>query len=312
MTRTHAPDYREFIRVSVDLPLNPKLAMIDDPAAGWAYVVALCYCGQNLTDGSFPMPVLLRLAGVDQTIARLLVDVGLWHETGHACDRCPQPMSGMGVVHDYLNHQRSAEEAKTLRDARREAGRKGAATRWADHTNGKSHSNGHGKSHARAMANGWQADGKPMAEVEVEVEIEKEQKKTSSSSSATAEPPRDDVDQLVDRLRDRLLENEFKLPTSFQEWRRHARLLLDRDRRDLNQTLRLIDWATGHHFWMANIRSMGKFRAQYDTLITQARNEYRQGASSPQKPNRVDEWQQLKQTGTDGRALFAITSGEQQ
>ena len=295
------PDYREFIRVSVDLPLNPKLAVIDDPAAGWAYVVALCYCGQNLTDGSFPMPVVLRLAGVDPGVARLLVDVGLWHETGHACERCPQPMSGMG-------HQRSAEEAKTLRDARREAGRKGAASRWADHQDGKSHSNGHGKSHARAMANEWQADGKPMAEVEVEVD----KKKTSSSSSATAEPPRDDVDQLVTRLSDRLRENEFKLPASFHEWRRHARLLLDRDERDLAQALRLIDWATSHHFWMGNIRSMSKFRAQYDTLITQARNEYRQGASSPQPANRVDEWQRLKQTGTDGRALFAITTGEQQ
>lgn len=308
MARAHAPDYREFIRVSVDLPLNPKLAVIDEPAAGWAYVVALCYCGQNLTDGSFPMPVVLRLAGVEPAVARLLLDVGLWHETGHTCERCPQPMSGMGVVHDYLSHQRSAEEAKTLRDARREAGRKGAASRWADHSNGKSHSNGHGKSHARAMANGWQADGKPMAEVEVEVN----KKKTSSSSSATAEPPRDDVEQLVARLRDRLRENEFKLPASFQEWRRHARLLLDRDGRELGQALRLIDWATSHHFWMGNIRSMSKFRAQYDTLITQARNEYRQGASASQPANRVDEWQRLKQTGTDGRALFAITTGEQQ
>lgn len=298
------PDYREFIRVSVDLPLNPKLAVIDEPAAGWAYVVALCYCGQNLTDGSFPMPVVLRLAGVKTTVARLLVDVGLWHETGHTCERCPQPMAGMGVVHDYLAHQRSAEEAKTLRDARRDAGRKGAASRWSSNRDGKRHS----KSHATAMTNGWQGDGETMAEVEVE----EEQKKTSSSSPATAEPPRDDVDQLVACLRDRLRENDFKLPASFQEWRRHARLLLDRDGRDLSQALRLIDWATSHHFWMGNIRSMGKFRAQYDTLITQARNEYRQGASSPQPANRVDEWQRLKQTGTDGRALFAITTGEQQ
>lgn len=106
MARMAPADYREFIRVAVDLPMNPKLAMIDEPAAGWAYVVSLCYCGQNLTDGSFPMPALLRLAGVKTPIARLLIDGGLWHETGHHCERCPQPMKGMGVVHDYLEQVR--------------------------------------------------------------------------------------------------------------------------------------------------------------------------------------------------------------
>lgn len=308
MTRQAPADYREFIRVSVDLPDNPKLAMIDNPAAGWAYVVALCYCGRNLTDGSFPMTPLLRLAGVKRNIANLLIDAGLWHEAGHTCDRCPQPMAGTGIVHDYLIHQRSAEEAKALRDTRREAGLKGAATRWGSNGHGKSHSNGHGKSQASAMANGWQADGKAMAEVEEE---EEEEKKTSSSSSATAEPPRDDVDQLVARLRDRLTENDFKLPASFTDWRRQARLLLDRDHRELGQALRLIDWATSHHFWMGNIRSMGKFRSQYDALLTQARNEYRQHASSPQQStSRTEDWQRLKHTGTDGRALFAITGGD--
>jgi hypothetical protein len=173
MTRIPA-DYREFVRVSVDLPANPKLAMIDNPAAGWAYVVSLCYCGQHLTDGSFPMGVLLRLAGVKPAVAKALIGAGLWHQAGHACDRCPQPMSGTGIVHDYLVHQRSSGEAKALRDARREAGRKGAASRWDSNGDGKSHSNGHSKSHANSEANGtaepWQTDAKPMAEVEVEEE----------------------------------------------------------------------------------------------------------------------------------------------
>jgi hypothetical protein len=242
MARTAPADYREFIRVSVDLPLNPKLAMIDEPAAGWAYVVSLCYCGQNLTDGSFPLSAVLRLAGVKRTVPRLLIDAGLWHETGHDCPRCPQPMAGSAVVHDYLEHQRSAEEARSLRDARREAGRKGAASRWSAKPDGKSHGKSHGNGKApattggalptaesrsrsdngasapasadgqisdysirdaaalggssapratsprmasamaSAMANGWQVDGKSMAEVEVEEELKK---KTSSSSSGT-------------------------------------------------------------------------------------------------------------------------------
>lgn len=307
MARSAPADYREFIRLSVDLPMNPKLAMIDDPAAGWAYVVSLCYCGQNLTDGSFPMGPLLRLAGVEGQVAKMLIVAGLWHETGHTCDRCPQPMAGMGVVHDYLVHQRSADEAKALRDARREAGRRGAASRWSGNGDGKSH----GNSHTDAMANGQQTDGNSMAEVEGEVE--KEQKKKTSSSSPKPEPQRDDVDQLVALLRDRMIANEFRLPKSFTSWRRAARLMLDNDGRDLERSLRLLDWATRHHFWMGVIRSMGKFREQYDGVLVQARNEYRK-ANTPPRDDRIAGWQQFKHapqqpTGTEGRALFALPGG---
>jgi hypothetical protein len=56
-------DYREFVRVSVDLPANPKLAMSNDPAAGWAYVVSLCYCGQHRT-ACAPLAAVLETAGV--------------------------------------------------------------------------------------------------------------------------------------------------------------------------------------------------------------------------------------------------------
>lgn len=99
---------------------------------------------------------------------------------------------------------------------------------------------------------------------------------SSAEANEGAMAERDDVEQLVARLSQRVSENEFKLPAGFVDWQRQARLLLDRDERDLGQALRLIDWATGHHFWAANIRSMGKFRQQYDQLLGQARNEHRQ------------------------------------
>ncbi|RZT87533.1 hypothetical protein EV383_4458 [Pseudonocardia sediminis] len=190
MARSMPADYREFIRLAVDLPDNPKLAMIDDPAASWAYVVSLCYCGRNLTDGAFPLPPLLRQAGVKRAVAKLLIDAGLWHELGHGCDRCPQPMAGMAVVHDYLEHQRSAGEAKSLRDARREAGRRGAASRWSGNSDVKGDGNSHSKCHSNGEASGmatgvadlWHPDGRPMPEGEGEGEEEKEQKKTPSSS----------------------------------------------------------------------------------------------------------------------------------
>uniref|UniRef100_UPI003F828525 hypothetical protein n=1 Tax=Actinosynnema sp. TaxID=1872144 RepID=UPI003F828525 len=122
--RAAAPqDSRAYIRISVDLTLHPKLAELDDPAAGWAYVASLCYSGGSLTDGHFPIAAVIRIAGVDRSIADKLVEQGLWHLPGHDCERCDQPKPGQAVVHDYLQHQRSAEEVRGLSAKRAEAGR---------------------------------------------------------------------------------------------------------------------------------------------------------------------------------------------
>jgi hypothetical protein len=169
MERSEAPaDPRPYVRVSTDLPLNPKLAAIDDPAASWAYVVSLCYCGGSLTDGLFPVAAVIRLAGVAMANAMALVEQGLWHQPGHDCRRCPQPKTGQAVIHDYLRHQRSADEARTLTEKRREAGRKGAKSRWgegkqdkpAPKTNGKPIASAIANAMPSAMANGWQSDSR--------------------------------------------------------------------------------------------------------------------------------------------------------
>ncbi|MEV5538508.1 hypothetical protein AB0L13_16755 [Saccharopolyspora shandongensis] len=124
-------DRREFVRITVDLPTHPKLAELDDmPAAGWLYVVGVCYAGQHLTDGELPRAAVIRMAGSDRDTAAELVAVGMWHEHGHDCDRCPQPSApGRVVVHDYLTHQRSKADA----EAKREAARKAIEARWAKH-----------------------------------------------------------------------------------------------------------------------------------------------------------------------------------
>lgn len=110
-------------------------------------------------------------------LAMALAEVGLWHLPGHECGKCPQPKAGSAYIHDYLQHQRSADEAKDLTSKRREAGRKGAAQRWSKPAgdaqgDGESHAKSNGKpiasamanGMASAMANGWQSDSKPMAE----------------------------------------------------------------------------------------------------------------------------------------------------
>lgn len=85
---------------------------------------------------------------------------------------------------------------------------------------------------------------------------------------------RDDVDELCTRLRDRMADNG-NTGVITNEWRRQARLLLDRDRCDLGQALKLIDWCQADPFWHANVLCMPTFRKQYRKLLAKAKAEHR-------------------------------------
>lgn len=194
--RSEAPnDPRPYIRVALDLPMNPKLAAIEENfhACGWAYICSLCYCGQSLTDGHFPMRAVLRMADVVREQVMALVEQGLWHLPDHGCPDCEQPKPGHAVIHDYLQHQRSAAEVHDLSAKRREAGKKGAERRWSPPKQATSSDAGSGTGMASAMANAkasamangqqglWQNDGNVMAE---EMRGDENQEQTPSGSAA--------------------------------------------------------------------------------------------------------------------------------
>jgi hypothetical protein len=78
---------------------HPKLVRAGNAAVGlWARCGA--YCSAHLTDGIVP-GVIATMYGTQPQI-RKLITVGLWHESGHTCSRCPQPPHGDYVMHDYL------------------------------------------------------------------------------------------------------------------------------------------------------------------------------------------------------------------
>lgn len=77
---------------------------------------------------------------------------------------------------------------------------------------------------------------------------------------------RDDVDELCSLLTKWVAENGFDIPADDTEWRREARLMLDKDGREFAKALALIDWCQQDMFWRKNIQSMGKFREQYNRL----------------------------------------------
>lgn len=167
-------DRRTYVRLNDGLPDNPKILDVGD-LAGWLYVCGLCYCSRQLTDGVIPVAMVGRLTGLAnyEAIASDLLEANLWHAPGHECKRCPQPLAGTYIVHDYLDHQRSAAEVKDLSEKRAAAGQRGGKA------SGESR-RGEANREANAVANAKQARSKNEAETETETELKK---KTSSSST---------------------------------------------------------------------------------------------------------------------------------
>lgn len=126
-------DTREWYRTSVDAPENPKFIELGDwrPHAFLAYSTGLAYARASRTRGYVSPSHIIGKAGVPAFVATLLTGQGLWHLPSHTCDRCPQPPAGQVYIHDYPQHQDMPETVAALSAKRSEAGKRGAAAKWA-------------------------------------------------------------------------------------------------------------------------------------------------------------------------------------
>lgn len=85
----------------------------DGRALFWA---GLCYCAANLTDGAIvkpSLPFVAAMAEVEQSVADLLVEIGLWEDHGDRYE-----------VVDYLTFQQSREQVVAEREAAAERKRR--------------------------------------------------------------------------------------------------------------------------------------------------------------------------------------------
>src|SRR5690606_2541058 len=178
------------------------------PRVPLLHLRAILYCRQHLTDGSFPVRAVVRLACASHCGS----------QCDGQCDFCAGVDAGLfdrvsdrtGRFHDYLEHQDSAEQA--IR--RKRAGQKGAAVRWGKTDDADRNANG--------IADG-NADGNA------------EKRREEKSTSASADAPRPEVAALSDLLADLIAENGSKRPAVSGKWHDAARLMLDRDNRDRAQ-----------------------------------------------------------------------------
>lgn len=89
-------------------------------------------------------------------------------------------------------------------------------------------------------------------------------------SAPRDEPRRIDIERVCSHLAERVASNGSKRPTINDGWRDAARLMIDRDKRTVEQILRAIDWCQDDTFWRGNVMSMPKLREKYDQLRLQA------------------------------------------
>lgn len=138
-------------RLAVNFYRHPRIRRLSKDAQH-LYLASILHCVEFKTDGRFPAdetPLLASFSRVRSSLADELFAVGLWEQDDDDV-----------VIRDFLEWQTSAEE----RNAKSEAGRKGAQVRWD-----KERANGNGNRNAGANGRGANAEG----------EVEKEKRPPS-------------------------------------------------------------------------------------------------------------------------------------
>jgi hypothetical protein len=127
--------------------------------------------------------------------------------------------------------------------------------------------------------------------------------------------PREDVEELCTLLADLMEGNGCKRPTVTKAWRTAARLMLDRDGRELAKARELLKWTANDPFWAPNVQSMPTFRKQYDRLRMRAVQEWEQSRQQNGGVSRNDQavartlsraalYREAEDKGLTGAAVF--------
>lgn len=111
-------DKRAYFKVDVGYLSNPKVAALaeEQPRAVLLHLQCVAYAAQHFTDGRVPVRLAMRLACAEQCDLDACINAGLLHRVNDATVD----------VHDFLEHQRSATEARGASDK----GKKAADARW--------------------------------------------------------------------------------------------------------------------------------------------------------------------------------------
>jgi hypothetical protein len=145
-------DARQFAKLDLGYFDNPKITdFVDEhPHVPLLHLRAILYSRQHLTDGKFPVRLVARMVSASYCGSQCDAECDYCRAVG--ADLIERVDVRTGLVHDYLQHQQSAEDIARLSSA----GKKGAAARWsgspdADRTPDRN-ANRNGTPHAKANA----------------------------------------------------------------------------------------------------------------------------------------------------------------
>lgn len=96
---------------------------------------------------------------------------------------------------------------------------------------------------------------------------------SSPIADAPEDPPRDDVERVCQHLVERIVQNGSRRPKITADWRKAARLLIDKDGRTEQEVHSAINWCQNDSFWKSNILSMPKLREKYDQMRLKAEQQ---------------------------------------
>lgn len=203
-----ARDERTYIRVHDGMPDHPKIDGLSDSAFR-LLVTMWCWCARHHTDGHIPAGTWAK-RGTSRARRELAV-AGL-----------VKPSDGSVVMHDYLEHQRSAAEIAALREKRRTAGRKG----------GQSRANGQANANQMLDQVPKQNGGKAQPETDTETERPNGRLPSSPSAPRGAAAPSDiNAGTIVAAWVDAFTESTGRKPSASMKAQagREARQLLETD-----------------------------------------------------------------------------------
>jgi hypothetical protein len=281
-----------WFRIDDSFSDHPKVRRIPRTrrlAAIGLWSLAGSWSAKHSTDGVIPGYMIEELAGT-KALAGTLVEVGLWHRGDHACPACPSAEASAFVAHAFTERNPSraqveaerragAERQRQSRERKRSAGGELDAPPPDDlqeHAGVTPMS----RRDTTVVTGGQERESRPcdgdptrpdpslplegLSSPRIAAAIPDEQ--AASKPKRKPEPDREDVRHLCTLLADLMVQNGCRRPNINEDWKREARLLLDRDGIPLNLAEHVLRWSQADSFWQANVQSMPTFRAKFDQL----------------------------------------------
>lgn len=282
--RKAATDKRLHFRTAVDFYTNDKLAHVTDPIERIAVRGLL---GHSIavsrvtgSDGHVVPEQVLAELDLPPEMGKILIADGSWHQADHGCRRCPEPRLGHVYVHDFLEHNHTAEWERRLSERRSANGAVGASNRWAGRDEPEKPARGPGRPRIRPVPEApavEQREAIPARETE-QIGTHPAEQRARRRGRPRKEGPREyapEVYALCEQLADHIQRNDpdHKRPTVGERWLNACRLMIERDDREPAKIKIAIDWCQRDPFWSTNILSMPKLREKYRTLQGHAQRD---------------------------------------